>query len=45
MLLKKDPAEMGMLPDGAKATAEVHEKNHFHAPSVTLAQALRTRNF
>jgi len=49
MLLKKEPAEIGMLPDGAKAppdtTAGVNSKDNPHAGSVTLAQALRTRNF
>ena len=49
MLLKKDPAEIGMFPDGAEAlsdtTAGVNSKNNPHAGSVTLAQAFRTRNF
>jgi MFS family permease len=49
MLLKKDPAEIGMLPDGAKVppdnTAVVNSKDSPYAGSVTLAQALRTRNF
>ena len=49
MLLKKDPAEIGMLPDGAKVppdnTAIVNSKDNPHAGSVTLAQALRARNF
>jgi len=49
MLLKKDPAEIGMLPDGAKVphntTAGVNSKGSPHAGSITLAQALRTRNF
>lgn len=49
MLLKKDPAEIGMLPDGAKVppdtTAVVNSKDNPHAGSVTLAKYLRTRNF
>ena len=49
MLLKKDPAEIGMLADGAEVppdtTAGVNSKDNPHAGSVTLAQALRTRNF
>jgi len=49
MLLKKEPAEIGMLADGDKAppdtTAGVNSKDNPHAGSVTLAQALRTRNF
>jgi len=49
MLFKKDPAEIGMLPDGATIPpdiiAVVNSKNNPHARSVNLAQALLTRNF
>ena len=49
MLLKKEPAEIGMLADGGKGppdtTAGVNSKDNPHIGSVTLAQALRTRNF
>ena len=49
MLLKKEPAEIGMFPDGDKTpsdtTAGVNSNDNPHAGSVTLAQALRTRNF
>jgi len=49
MLLKKDPAEIGMLPDGVtippNTTTSINSKNNPHVRSVNLAQALRTRNF
>jgi MFS family permease len=49
MLLKKEPAEIGMLPDGVKippdTPAVANLKNNSHTGGVNLAQALRTRNF
>lgn len=48
MLLKKEPAEMGMLPDGEivppHSTAGANSRD-LHPPGVSLAQALRTGNF
>lgn len=49
MLLRKDPAEIGMLPDGADVppgrSVVMNSKDNPEAGSLTLAQALRTRNF
>jgi len=49
MLLRKDPAEIGMLPDGAEVppgrSVVMNSKDNPDGGSLTLAQALRTRNF
>jgi len=49
ILLKKEPAEIGMLPDGDRVpphtTTVAHSKDSSHAGSVTLSQALRTQSF
>ena len=49
MLLKKDPAEIGLLPDGdgilPDITKAANIENNSHTGSVNLTQALRTRNF
>ena len=49
IMLKKDPAEIGMVPDGAEVpsdtTADLNSKDTPYAGSITVAQALRTRTF
>jgi MFS family permease len=48
MLLRRDPSEVGVLPDGEKFTGETEpmgrEKN-FGTTGLSLSQALRTRTF
>jgi MFS family permease len=49
ILLKKDPAEIGMLPDGAEVPpntpADLRSNDNPHAGNITVSHALRTPNF
>ena len=46
-LLKKDPYEIGALPDGADSLSEdiTNQKNNIRLTDLSLQQALRTRSF
>lgn len=44
-LLKRDPREIGALPDGAKAPSEDAGNKHALAVGLSLRQAYRTRSF
>ena len=49
LLLRKDPSEMGLLPNGIKSEAaykSMHQRKHSTQPSgLSLSRALRTSNF
>jgi len=49
LLLRKDPGEKGLLPNGIKSEAaykRLHQKNHSTRPTgLSLSRALRTSNF
>ena len=44
-LLKKSPAEIGALSNGAKVSSNEIQNNHVKQTSLTLLEAIRTRSF